>query len=215
MRHHPGTLERAVPNGEDDVTAQPLSEMEPLPAWAIPPEEGFTADDLDRPEIPRHTELIDGTLVLVGPQTSFHTTTMDLLVHGLRQTIPRDMLIRREMTVTLGRRQRPEPDLVVVHASSLRDSGQTTFRPADVLLAVEVMSRESEVRDRERKPQLYADAGIPHFWRVEKVGEGATVYVYELDPATRTYLPTGIHHGRLKVAVPYAIDIDLTELGGF
>ena len=37
-----------------------------------------------------------------------------------------------------------------------------------VMLAVEVVSPESEARDRHRhrKPQLYAHAGIPHFWLV-------------------------------------------------
>jgi hypothetical protein len=38
------------------------------------------------------------------------------------------------------------------------------------------------------------------------------VYVYELDPATRAYAVTGIHHGRLSVPVPFAIEIDLCTL---
>jgi hypothetical protein len=40
-------------------------------------------------------------------------------------------------------------------------------------------------QERERKPQLYAKAGITRFWRVENVDERMVVYVYELDPATR------------------------------
>lgn len=39
-----------------------------------------------------------------------------------------------------------------------------------------------------------------------------TVYVYELDPATMAYTLTGIHHDRLKLTVPFDIDIDLTEM---
>ncbi|MBA9006581.1 hypothetical protein HNR21_005463 [Actinomadura cellulosilytica] len=39
------------------------------------------------------------------------------------------------------------------------------------------------------------------------------VYVYELDPATECYALTGIHHDRLKVSVPYDIEIDLTRVG--
>ncbi|MFF1380653.1 hypothetical protein [Streptomyces sp. NPDC058308] len=34
----------------------------------------------------------------------------------------------------------------------------------------------------------------------------------QLDPHTGAYTPTGIHHGRLKLAVPFTIDIDLTEI---
>ncbi len=38
------------------------------------------------------------------------------------------------------------------------------------------------------------------------------VYVYELDPATGAYTPTGIYHDRIKVSVPFPIDIDLTAI---
>jgi hypothetical protein len=48
------------------------------PSWPMPPEGGWTADDLDRlPNLPPHTELIDGSLVFVSPQTLFHTRTID------------------------------------------------------------------------------------------------------------------------------------------
>jgi Uma2 family endonuclease len=198
------------------MTAAPMPEVPEAPKkrpWFVPPAEGFTADDLDRiPELPRHTELIDGSLVFVSPQASFHALSMDALVYGMRRTIPSDLRVRREMTVTLARRQRPEPDVMVVWAESTTGLGQTGFRAADVVLVVEVVSPDSEVRDRERKPQLYAAAGIPHFWRVENTGGRPTVYVYELDPATKAYTLTGIHHDLLKLTVPFDIDIDLTEI---
>jgi Uma2 family endonuclease len=50
-----------------------------------------------------------------------------------------------------------------------------------VVLAVEVVSPDSENRDRARKPQLYAEAGIPHFWRIGDSSGRITVYVYGLD----------------------------------
>ncbi|WP_271216353.1 Uma2 family endonuclease [Streptosporangium carneum] len=192
----------------------PTPEVEPLPAWAIPPKEGFTAEDLDRlPGIPPHTELIDGTLVFVSPQTNFHALTVEVLLYKLRSAAPAELRVRREMTVTLGRRQRPEPDIMVLHAEAVKGLEQTTYRPDDVLLVVEVVSSESEIRDRQRKPELYAEAGIPHFWRVENTQGQPTVYVYELDPATRRYALMGIHHDRLKVSLPFEIDIDLAEVG--
>ncbi|MEV7008741.1 Uma2 family endonuclease [Streptosporangium sp. NPDC051022] len=193
----------------------PTPEVEPLPAWAIPPQEGFTAEDLDRlPGIPPHTELIDGTLVFAGPQTNFHMATLFLLESGLRRTVPAELRVKREMTVTIGRRQRPEPDILVVRAEAVTGPRQTGYPAADVVLAVEVVSTESEIRDRRRKPDLYAEAGIPHFWRIENTEDRPTAYVYELDPATRGYALMGIHHDRLKVALPFEIDIDLTEIDG-
>ncbi|MGP3945368.1 MULTISPECIES: Uma2 family endonuclease [Streptomyces] len=188
---------------------------EPLPAWAFPPPGGFTADDLDRmPELPPHTELIDGSLVFVSPQRSFHTLVMDLLVPALRALAPRSLRVRREMTIALDKRNRPEPDISILRAEAVSaEADETGYDAADAVLAVEVVSPESEDRDRKRKPQLYAEAGIRHFWLVEK-GDGRrpVVHVFELDPVTRTYVPTSIHHDQLKVSVPFTIDIDLTEI---
>jgi hypothetical protein len=47
---------------------------------------------------------------------------------------------------------------------------------------------------------------------VEDNDNAPVVYVYELDPAKGCYVPTGIHHDRLKVEFPYPVDIDLTEV---
>jgi hypothetical protein len=42
--------------------------------WPIPPAEGYFAADLDTiPGLPRHTELIDGNLVIAARQTIFHS----------------------------------------------------------------------------------------------------------------------------------------------
>ncbi|MEV0755008.1 Uma2 family endonuclease [Streptosporangium sp. NPDC050280] len=112
-----------------------------LPAWAFPPPEGFVAADLDRiSQLPAHTELIDGSLVFVSPQASFHTSTMYLLETGLNRTIPKDLRARREMSVVLGERQRPEPDISVIHASAEHSPEQTFYRAEDVVLVVEVIS---------------------------------------------------------------------------
>ena len=47
-------------------------------------------DDLfTLPDLPPHTELIDGSLVFVSPQRIFHTFAIDLLVNGLRRTCRR------------------------------------------------------------------------------------------------------------------------------
>nr|BFE85343.1 hypothetical protein GCM10020093_079440 [Planobispora longispora] len=108
-----------------------------------------------------HTELIDGTLVFVSPQTRFHTRMLSLLERALSTAAPAHMRVEREMTVKLGPRQRPEPDVVVLHAHAATDPMCTFYEAADVLLAVEVVSEESAERDRKRKPQLYAEAGIP------------------------------------------------------
>jgi Uma2 family endonuclease len=63
------------------------------------------------------------------------------------------------MSVILGRRQRPEPDVSVIRAGADVSPEATALQAADLLLAAEVVSPDSEERDRERKPGLYAKAG--------------------------------------------------------
>lgn len=182
--------------------------------WPEPPQDGWTVDDLfTLPDLPPHTEMIDGSLVFVSPQREFHTLALYLLEHGLRSSVPEHFRVRREMAVVLSHKSAPEPDLVVVRAEATKDRRQSRYEAADAVLVVEVVSPESQERDRDTKPRKYAAAGIPHFWRVEMTGEDQpAVYVYELDPATATYVPTGIFHDELKVTVPFEIAIDLTAI---
>jgi Uma2 family endonuclease len=194
------------------MTAEPVEQR---CHWPMPPMDGYTVDDLfTLPDLPPHTELIDGSLVFVSPQRDFHTIAIDLLVNGLRRTLPPDLKVRREMTVVLDSRNGPEPDICVLRADAVKGRSQTRFEAADVLLAVEVVSPDSEARDRDTKPFKYAAAGIPHFWLVEMAGETdhPVVQVYERGGATGTYALTGIHHEHVKLTAPYDIDIDLTAI---
>ncbi|SDL69402.1 Uma2 family endonuclease [Nonomuraea jiangxiensis] len=184
-----------------------------LPDWVFPPPGGFVAEDLDRiPDLPAHTELIDGSLVFVSPQASFRMRVLSLLELEVRRAAPEHLRVRREMSLILDTSQRPEPDLMVVEAKATLPGDETFYRPADTLLVVEVVSPESKLRDRHRKPALYAQAGIPHFWRIENDSDKPVAYVYALDPATRTYALTGIHYESLKLTVPFDLAIDLTEI---
>jgi len=186
---------------------------DPEPCWLIPPGSGYFATDLDTiPDLPRHTELIDGSLVIAGRQTIFHMRTLRLLESDLAQKAPDSFEVQRGMMVTLGPKQRPEPDIMIAWASATKSSHQTDYKPKDVLLVAEVVSVESQVRDRERKPQLYAAAGFKVFWRVEEINGRPVVYTYELDPATKTYVPTGIHRGSLIASWPFPIEIDLDAI---
>ncbi|MDQ0991390.1 Uma2 family endonuclease [Streptomyces sp. V3I7] len=184
--------------------------------WPVPPLDGYTVDDLfTLPDLPPHTELIDGSLVFVSPQRRFHYLAINLLFDGLREALPPEFSVEREMTVVLDDRNGPEPDACVVRADAVTGLDQTRFQAEDVLLAVEVVSPESGSRDRTTKPQKYAAAGIPNFWRVEQDGTsgGPLVHIYELDPLTRSYVHMGLHRNHLKADKPYPIDFDLTAIG--
>ncbi|WP_304455609.1 Uma2 family endonuclease [Nocardiopsis sp. YSL2] len=196
------------------VAERPVSEFGEV-RLPMPPQEGFTADDLDRiPDLPPHTELIDGSLVLVSPQRLFHMLFLELLGDELKAHAPSGLRLGREFSVKLAERQRPEPDLMLVKRDAFKKLGQTWFPPDAVELAVEVVSPESEIRDRERKPELYARAGVPFFWRVEQDGDDAVVFEYEKDPASPSgdYGRPTVHRGILKTSAPVKLEFDLTDI---
>lgn len=192
-----------------------------LQYWPAPPPWGWAADDLDHlpsegpngePDFFKHVELIDGALVFMSPQKRFHERMLFGLRVALNAQAPDDFQTVNEMDVKLGHRMRPCPDVLLIDAAAAEDDERTCYLPDEVHLVIEVVSPESEERDRKTKPVRYAEAGIRHFWRVEANDGQPVVYVYELDPATKAYGLTGIHHGHLTVPVPFPIEIDLTKL---
>ncbi|MGV9312673.1 Uma2 family endonuclease [Streptomyces sp. NPDC003691] len=196
-----------------DDTEAGLGRLCPEHCWPRPPDGGWTADDLDTlPGLPPHTELIDGSLVFACRQNLFHTRTISCLARALGQRPPPGCEVLCRFTIDIDRQNRPEPDVSVVEAHAITDLCQTRLPASSVLLAVEVVSPESVSRDRETKPLKYARAGIPHYWRVENDEGRAVVYVFEREPATGQYVATGIFHDRLKVSVPFPVDLDLTEI---
>ncbi|MGW2029136.1 Uma2 family endonuclease [Streptomyces sp. NPDC001811] len=183
------------------------------PSWPTPPKGGWTADDLDRlPNLPPHTELIDGSLVFVSPQTMFHVRAVDFFNWQLQSLAPEEFEVIREFTIDIDRQNRPEPDVVVVSADVVEEPSQTRFPAESVVMAIEVVSEDSVSLDRETKPLKYARAKIPHYWRVENENGRAAVHVFELEPTTGTYTSTGIFRERMKLDVPFPMDLDLTRI---
>ncbi|MEV0621047.1 Uma2 family endonuclease [Nonomuraea sp. NPDC050404] len=208
------TAEAVIDKMTSPSLPDPAEETPPaLPDWVIPPPEGYFAEDLDHiPDLPAHTELIDGSLVFVSPQRHFHHAIIFRLHVQLEDFMPPGHEVVTHMGVKLGPRQRPEPDLIVVGPKAIIGQEVTYFDAADIVLAVEVVSPESEIRDRERKPTLYAQAGIPHFWRIEEINGKPAVFVFMLDPGTKSYALVGTFFEQLKLTLPFDIDIDLTTL---
>ncbi|MBU3061096.1 Uma2 family endonuclease [Nocardia sp. NEAU-G5] len=146
----------------------------------------------------------------MSPQRSWHARVITRLTTALDDQAPEGFVIDGEMTITLNRKNRPEPD--VLAATVPYDPDRTRYLPDEVALAIEAVSDESADRDRSLKPFKYAHAGIPHYWRIEEENGLPVIHAYELDDTTRAYVATGIIRDRMKTAVPFDIDIDLPRL---
>ncbi len=81
-----------------------------------------------------------------------------------------------------------------------------------MLLVVEVVSPGSETTDRVVKRDQYAKAGIQFYWCVEEAATGVPlVYTHVLDQATSTYRDGEVLTGVLRVAAPFAVEVDLRQ----
>ena len=187
--------------------------MTAVPEWMCPPRvEGWLADDLDHlPEAPRHTELIDGTLVfMMFPRRVWHGRVVTALQSALTEHAPAGVETEWAMTIRLDDRTRLEPDILVSAAPYEPD--RTFYPPDQVVLVVEVVSLESAYRDRMVKPRKYAEAGIAHFWLVEDADGSPVVHAHELNEPTRSYVLTAIHRHELHTTMPFPLKLDLDGL---
>lgn len=175
------------------------------PTLPITPPEGWTLDNLPD-NLPKHTELIRGVLVM-SPQKFWHMAVLDMLRASLQGQTPGGYVILREMAVRRSQRSAPEPDLSIARASAI-DWDKSLLQPEDLLVAAEIVSPESEERDREDKPLIYAAMGIPTFWLIERGPDNAPI-VHEHHQYGGVYQLKHTHIGRLKTEIPFPIDIPI------
>jgi Uma2 family endonuclease len=186
-----------------------LSRTVPIPE---PPPGGFTVADLDdMDDLGHHVELISGGLLVNARPSTWHTTVMLNLWRFLADQAPAEYVVLAEQGIKVDDGTRPEPDVLVLRAGAV-DPDASTYSGRDVVLAVEIVSPGSERRDRRDKPPLYAEAGVTHFWRVEREDDAPVVHTYELDETVRGYVATGIHRGALTTPVPWPLTVDLNRL---
>jgi Uma2 family endonuclease len=186
-----------------------------VPDWLVPPHEGWHFEDLLGLSLDssQHIELIDGAFIPMSPPSKFHVQVIRNLQAVLDRQCPAGLRADSEKTVRIDDDNGPQADVLVVPAGTHDEQEPAGwYDGSDVILAVEVESPSSRARDRERKPQIYAKAAIKYLWRIENSGDRPVIYTAELDSASLAYDVTGIFHHRLKLSVPFPIDLDLGEL---
>jgi len=186
-----------------------------VPDWLVPPHDGWHFEDLLGLSLgsSQHIELIDGAFIPMSPPSKFHVQVVRNLQALLDRQCPAGLRADSEKIVRIDDDNGPQADVLVVTASAHYGQEQAEwYDGSDVILAAEVVSPSSRARDRERKPQIYAKAAIKYLWRVENSGDRPVIYTSELDAASVAYDVTGIFYQRLKLSVPFPIDLDLGEL---
>jgi Uma2 family endonuclease len=177
--------------------------------WNNWPIDGWTTDDLDAmPEDGMRRELVDGVLLVSPAPARIHQIVTRRLANELEGACPARYGVVDGAEVRISKRRSLIPDVLVATIESIHDD-TPQLGPEDVVLAVEVVSPGSKTMDRVTKPNLYAAAGIPCYWRVELDG-GLRIHTHQLDG--QAYLETGAHRERLVIAEPWPIDLVLDKL---
>ncbi|MGW4121124.1 Uma2 family endonuclease [Nocardia sp. NPDC004711] len=131
----------------------------------VPASDRWTAADLDHlPENGLRYEVVYGQLVVNAAPKPIHQLMVSQLGRILDSALPDGLFMIPGVGVLIGDDE-PIPDLLVCAGPVPWD--ERGIPAAQVALAVEVVSRSTAAMDRRMKPDLYADGGIPNFWRIE------------------------------------------------
>jgi Uma2 family endonuclease len=187
----------------DRMTAA-LSEIHPPPG-------GWTTDDLDAlPEDGYRRELLDGALIVSPSPTDIHQIIAGRLMVALEESCPDDLQVTQRVEVRVSKRRSFIPDVLVTTDAAARRR-TSKYEPHEVVLAIEIVSDSSQTMDRITKPALYAQAGIPFYWRVE-TEHGLVVHTHKMDVTDEIYQPTGQFAKIVKIDEPWEITLPISRL---
>lgn len=138
----------------------------------------FTVADLEgMPDDGRRYELIDGELLVTPAPGWPHQQAVAALVVLLERARPSDVrVLPAPFAVRPNRFTELQPDVLVARYADLT----LDDLPKPPLLAVEVISPTSRLRDRSLKRAAYAQLGVPSFWLVDPDPELPVITAYRL-----------------------------------
>lgn len=166
-------------------------------------------DYLALPEDRRRVELLDGGLLVSPAAGGRHQRLSFHLCYALGRAAPSWLEVLEAINVRVAPGQILIPDLVVVTNPGL---DLTVWEPADVAMAVEIVSTGSVAADRAIKPRLYAAAGLEHYLRIELGNPSPSSTAYQLQRGHYVEAVSSRPGEVLRLADPFPVDLDLAEL---
>jgi Uma2 family endonuclease len=110
-------------------------------------------------------ELLDGLLLVKGPQHSPHRTAVLLVAKAVERAFGDGWFVQTQSPITLDDRSEPEPDVCVIRGSP-RDYVEA--HPTRPVLIIEIAQSGLGLA-RGRKASAYARAGIGDYWVVNLI----------------------------------------------
>src|SRR2546421_565411 len=171
--------------GKDSTMAQELKTQTPTPPVTPAPPARMTYEEfLEWDDEDTRAEWVDGEVILMSPASKRHQSLMRflmvLLSHFVEAKGIGEVLTAPFQMKLSTRPSGREPDLIFVANEHLGRFKETYLDgPAD--LAIEIVSPESQSRDRGEKFYEYEQAGIPEYWMLDQTRRQAEFYELEND----------------------------------
>ncbi len=174
----------------------------------------YTLEDLlALPEDAPRVELVDGVVQVTPSPTLGHQDISFLLRRWLHSHAPAHLRATQAVGVALSHNTSRQPDVLLCRAGLPAD--RSRLRPADVVLAVEIVSPSTRRVDRFAKPGEYAAAGIPFYWRIEQ--DPVHLYAYRLGDrigpgGERQYELVADSAELVELAEPFDVKLSIAEI---
>ncbi len=138
-----------------------------------------------------HTELVEGEIIAMTPQGPQHSTSLTFANQLLVVAFGATHFVRVQLPLTVGERTELEPDFALIP----RERFDPARHPSTADLVIEV-SVTSLAYDRCEKASLYARAGVPEYWILNRNTRSLEVY---RDPRPDPEAPFGVGYGSRRV----------------
>lgn len=166
-------------------------------------------DFLALPPDNRRIELLDGALLVSSYARGGHQRLSTRTWAALDAAAPEGL----EVLVTVNVRVAPGkilvPDLVVINKPGL---DLAVYDTTVVEMVVEITGKSHPAMDRAIKPALYAQAGIPHYLRIELRDGDPIGFGYRLTRGRYVEVARSEPDKPLVLAEPIAVTLDLATL---
>ncbi len=132
------------------------------------PRRAFTVAEVERMvdlgviERDERFELIGGEIVPMAPKGLQHEVLKTLLLEHWIKAKPDDIMLTPETTFRISDVTYVEPDLILYR----RSDGLQNLRPDTALLVVEIADNSINF-DLQKKPEIYAGAGLAELWVID------------------------------------------------
>ena len=177
----------------------------------------WTIEDVEAlPETGNHAryEILEPGVLTVSPAPGFAHQRASRKLANLLEEAARaagmDVDLLEAVNVEIPGQRLAMPDVVVVDGH-VADADPVRCQPSAMRLVVEIVSPSSKATDRAIKPELYADARIPFYWRLE-LTPAPTIFPYVLSNDRYLETPSVLAGTGGSVPAPFPVEVDPAEL---